>query len=155
MPGYAVETVQPTVLPTTTTKHTLSTPKADAGTVTAAGRFEFLVTAKQRFGGESFEICVPAADRADAERQISEQGLLLQRVVLIRGAAVDPPPQPNRTSTFLLLLSFCVGLVGFILGALFVSKDDELEKAAGRAYLIAATVSAVGGIVLALVIVLV
>lgn len=54
----------------------------------------------------------------------------------------------KRSYTFQYVISFLIPLVGFILGAILLSKDDEEEKSAGKTVIILGIVSIVIGTVI-------
>ena len=54
----------------------------------------------------------------------------------------------KRSYTFQYVISFLIPLVGFILGAILLSKDDEEEKSAGKTVIILGIVSIVIGTII-------
>ena len=54
----------------------------------------------------------------------------------------------KRSYTFQYIISFLIPLVGFILGAILLSKDDEEEKTAGKTVIILGIVSIVIGTII-------
>ena len=47
----------------------------------------------------------------------------------------------NKSYTFHYVISFLIPLVGFILGAILLSKDDEEEKTVGKTLIILGIIS--------------
>lgn len=54
----------------------------------------------------------------------------------------------KRSYTFQYIISFLIPLVGFILGAILLSKDDEEEKSAGKTVIILGIISIVIGTII-------
>ena len=54
----------------------------------------------------------------------------------------------KRSYTFQYVISFLIPLVGFILGAILLSKDDEEEKSAGKTVIILGVISIVIGTII-------
>ena len=53
--------------------------------------------------------------------------------------------ESGQSYTFQFVISFLIPLVGFILGAILLGKDDPDEKSAGKACIIIALITAVAG----------
>ena len=54
----------------------------------------------------------------------------------------------KRSYTFQYVISFLIPLVGFILGAILLSKDDEEEKSAGKTVIVLGVISIVIGTII-------
>ena len=54
----------------------------------------------------------------------------------------------RKSYTFQYVIGFLIPLVGFILGAILLSKDDEEEKSAGKTVIILGIISIVIGTII-------
>lgn len=58
--------------------------------------------------------------------------------------------ESNKSYTFQYIISFLIPLVGFILGAILLSKDEDEEKSVGKICIILGIISVVIGIIISM-----
>jgi hypothetical protein len=68
--------------------------------------------------------------------------------VSITPSVLPAPTAPKSPDTTLVIISFLIPLVGFIIGAIFISKPSKADKKTGESCLIWATISIIVGIIL-------